>query len=434
MSKDWRSYAEDLKGFITEDYRGMFRPAGGAFLHPFLTPGSSSYDDVLWDWDSWWSNVALAQVLEDQADEAAKEEARQYERGNILNFLEFTHPFTGWMPIVVNRGNGEPYRHTSVLNSNMHKPCLAQHAAFLVKRDGGDASWLREGIEKLMRFVNCYHGHYRHLPTGLMYWKNDHGVGVDDDPGSYGRPDNSCASIYLNCLMVKEFEALVYLLERLNLGEIAVQYRKDGETLKQAIQEHCWDEWTGFYYNCDILMESSEKLIEKMHHQKEGFVLHTGRPRSWECLIQRIGVWSGFMALWAGVADEEQARRVVEENYKNEKTFHAPYGVRTLSKLEKMYNLRASGNPSTWLGPIWGISNYMTWSGLLRYGYEEEARDLAQKTVQLFGQDLEKHGALHEYYTPENGEAVLNHGFQNWNYLVMNMIAWLEGRPHIHEF
>lgn len=426
-------YAKALKQFIAQDYRGMFRPKGGSFKYPFLTPGSESYADVLWDWDSWWSNIALAQVLEDQADAAAKKEAVVYERGNILNFLEFTHPFTGWMPIVVARGNGETYRHVSNLNSNMHKPCLAQHAAFLVKRDGGDAGWLREGIEKLMRFVNCYHGHYRHLPTGLMYWKNDHGIGVDDDPSTYGRPDNSCVSIYLNCLMVKEYEALIYLLEQLKLGEIAAQYRGDLSKLKAAIHEHCWDEWTGFYYSCDINMESTEKLIEKMHHQTEGFVLHVGRPRAWECLIQRIGVWSGFLALWSGIATREQAERIVNEHFKNEKTFNAPYGVRTLSKLEKMYNLRASGNPSTWLGPIWGISNYMTWSGLLGYGYEAEARELAEKTVRLFGSDLERHGALHEYYQPENGEPVLNRGFQNWNYLVLNMIAWLEGREPVRE-
>ena len=30
-----------------------------------------------------------------------------------------------------------------IYEENMHKPCLAEHAAFLVKADGGDAGWLR---------------------------------------------------------------------------------------------------------------------------------------------------------------------------------------------------------------------------------------------------------------------------------------------------
>jgi putative isomerase len=102
--------------------------------------------------------------------------------------------------------------------------------------------------------------------------------------------------------------------------------------------------------------------------------------------------------------------------------------------MEKMYNVRASGNPSSWLGPIWGISNYLTFRGFVRYGLTYEAQDLANKTIDLMSRDLKRFGALHEYYQPENGEPILNRGFQNWNYLVLNMAAWLEKRPHVEEF
>jgi putative isomerase len=63
----------------------------------------------------------------------------------------------------------------------------------------------------------------------------------------------------------------------------------------------------------------------------------------------------------------------------------------------------------------------------VRYGFRREAQDLAEKAIRLFGRDLELFGALHEYNQPENGEPILNRGFQDWNYLVMNMIYWLEG-------
>ncbi len=76
----------------------------------------------------------------------------------------------------------------------------------------------------------------------------------------------------------------------------------------------------------------------------------------------------------------------------------------------------------------------MTFRGLVTYGFEADARSLAEKTITLFGRDLEHFGALHEYYQPENGEPVLNRGFQNWNYLVLNMIAWLEDREVVAEF
>ena len=154
--------------------------------------------------------------------------------------------------------------------------------------------------------------------------------------------------------------------------------------------------------------------------------LHKGCPRHWNCLIQRIGVWSGFLAMWAGIATKEQAQQMVKEHYLNEKTFFAPYGVRTLSKMEKMYAIIKSGNPSCWLGPIWGISNYMVFEGLRLYGFVDEARDLAIKTITLFGKDIEKNGQMHEYYDPETGEGVNNPGFQNWNLLSLNMFDWLK--------
>lgn len=138
--------------------------------------------------------------------------------------------------------------------------------------------------------------------------------------------------------------------------------------------------------------------------------------------------------MWAGVATPGQAQQMVEENLLNTNTFDAPYGVRSLSKMEKMYDVRATSNPSNWLGPIWVNANYLVFRGLVKYGYQDQARVLAEKTIKLIGMDYEKHGMLHEYYLPDSGEPVMNPGFQDWNLLVLNMIAWYEGKPCVEEF
>ena len=118
----------------------------------------------------------------------------------------------------------------------------------------------------------------------------------------------------------------------------------------------------------------------------------------------------------------------------NTKTFWSEHGVRTLSKLEKMYSIKKTGNPSCWLGPIWGVSNWMCFEGLVKYGYEKEAALLAEKTIALFGRDIIECGEMHEYYNPDIYAGVNNQGFQNWNLLVNNMIAWIEKRPVVWEF
>lgn len=418
-----QKYIDALRSYMRKDYREMYREKGGIFPYGFLTPGSPSYGDVLWDWDSYFSNVALKQILADAG--ADNNEALAYERGCILNYLSFTDS-DGFIPVMIARNsNPAGLRPKDIYKENMHKPILAQHAAFLARSDNGDAEWLRNDFQKLQYHINNYLNHHRHRPTGLFYWQTDKMIGVDNDPCTFYRPDGSSASIYLNCLMVKELEAMAYLSGQLGMKDAAALYESEREKLVNSIREHCYDERDGFFYNVDINLREVKF--------SEGEFYHRGMSRHWECLIQRIDVWSGFMALWAGIATEEQAARVVER-YRDRKSFNCEAGIRTLSAQEKMYRVAASNNPSCWLGPVWGISNYLTFRGLLKYGYVDEARELCEKTIRLFGRDIIRFGVMHEYYSPDDGEPVMNPGFQNWNMLVLNMIYWYEGKEYIQEF
>ena len=80
------------------------------------------------------------------------------------------------------------------------------------------------------------------------------------------------------------------------------------------------------------------------------------------------------------------------------------------------------------------MSNYLAFEGLLKYGFENEARELAQKTIELLGGDIEACGDMHEYYDPDTGAPIYNQGFQSWNFLVINMIAWLKTGKHMYVF
>ena len=428
-------YKEICRTYIYKEMKGMYREAGGSLPYPFLAPGSKQYLDMLWDWDSWLSNVALRQILLEKGREKDRDEALKYEQGCVLNALSYGG-MDGWIPIWIERDAPSREEMLSTRNpwkSNMHKPCLAQHAAFIVKNRKGDAEWLREDFYYLQAFVNKYLNYHQHQATGLMYWETDEAIGVDNDPSTFYRPDASSGSIFLNCLMYKELQAMDYLAQCLSLNEIASFYNKEAQELLENIREHCWDPRDGFYYSVDLNLRPLEKPdIDSMEAGK--LYLHTGQPRSYHCLIQRFSVWSGFMALWSGAASKEQAALMVERHFHDSTSFNSASGIRSLSPLEKMYDTRGSGNPSSWLGPVWINVNYLVFRGLVNYGYEDEARELAEKTILLLGRDIERFGAMHEYYLPENGEPVLNRGFQNWNFLVLNMAAWLDGKDVIREF
>lgn len=430
-----KKYKQICREYIYKEMKGMYREPGGALKYPFLAPGSSQYLDMLWDWDSWLSNVALRQILLEKGNEKDRDQALKYEQGCILNSLSYGG-MDGWIPIWIERDAPSREEMLSTRNpwkSNMHKPTLAQHAAFIVQDMNGDAEWLRDEFYYLQAFVSKYLNYHRHTPTGLIYWQTDEAIGVDNDPSTYYRPHGSSGSIFLNALMYKELQAISYLATCLSLTDISTYYKKEADILIKNIREHCWDQRDGFYYSVDLNLLPIEKpQIDSL--KSNNFFLHVGQPRTYHCLIQRFSVWSGFMAMWANVATPEQAKIMVEYHFNDTTSFNSLSGIRTLSPLEKMYDTRASGNPSSWQGPIWINVNYLVFKGLINYGFDNEARELAEKTIILLGRDFERFGALHEYYLPDNGEPVLNKGFQNWNYLVLNMAAWLDNMTVISEF
>ena len=416
---EMKKYIEIIKNYSKDAYKWITRDPKGTLKHPFIVPGKP-YPYQLWDWDSWLTDVATRQIILDNGGEGM-EKYTEYERGCIINFLEHTDE-SGNMPILVD-GEGEVVFLKNC--KNMHKPCLAQHLAFILGVTDNDVSWLSaEHIDALERFMARYKREYRHAETGLYRFLDDTAIGVDNDPSIFYRPFGSTASIYLNCLMYKELLAVEYIFRVLGDGAKANYYKAEAEELKANIRSELWDERNGMYYSADI----------SLYPVNPDEWLHSGKPRHWNSLIMRIDEWSGFLAMWAGIATPEEAERMVRENMLNEKTFWSRYGVRSLSKCEKMYKIWQSGNPSCWIGPIWGNANYMCWRALLDYGYEAEARELAVRTVELFGKGIEEHGDMHEYYDPDTGAGVHNLSFQSWNLLVNNMIAWLEGNERIVEF
>ena len=415
-------YIEQLKQYIADTACRMTREPSGRLGHPYIVPcapDSPYYSSTLWDWDSWLTGIVMGQL---EADSGRPGAFVAYERGSVLNFLDLCTE-DGTMPICVKpEGELRPGYPGKAL-TNMHKPVLAQQAAALVQRNGGDTGWIAPYFPRLRAFLNCYLTRHRHAETGLLFWQDDFAVGVDNDPSVFYRPAGSCGSIYLNCLMVRELLAFGYLMEMSGDMKEANAWRGRAQDLADAVNRWCWDERDGTYYSVDFNL---------LPVNPDGW-LHSGAPRDYPCVIMRIDNWSSFLPLWAGIAPADRAARVVER-LREERTFACRAGVRTLSRLEKMYDLRATNNPSNWRGPVWGVSNYLVFSGLLKYGYEEDARALAEKTIRLFGRDLEMNGCLHEYYHPDTGMPIVTHNFQNWNFLVLNMIAWLEGRRFMDTF
>lgn len=425
--KDTAGYYEGIKAYIARNVDRVFKSPGKRFKYPFIDPGSI-YDGNLWDWDTFWTVYALMAYEKTVDDGGFREKLLRGARGNVLNFLEFQLE-DGYIPMMVSNNtqgeDEEPYllrKHREGVILNMHKPFLCQQAC-LVSGLEGSFEWLGDHAGRLERYFECYDRYYLNRKCGLYVWADDVMIGMDNDPATFGRPRFSTANVFLNAFMVMELRSMAKILSALGRKEAADGYLKKAGALSAAIQRECYDRRDRFFYSVDVDIKT---------RSYDWF--HKGLGVFWNTLPIKVRAWTGFIPLYAGIATEEQAESIIRLHMNDRETFYSDFGVRSLALDEKMYNLEATNNPSNWLGPIWLVVNYVAFRSLLNYGYKKEAGELCRRTLALLGEDLAKTGSLHEYYSPETGEPVMNPGFLNWNMLAVNMVLELEGEAPAYDF
>lgn len=403
-----------IERYIMENVDGVLKSPRSFIRYPFIDPGSV-YDGNVWDWDTYWSVYGLLGI----SDILPKEKLERivvHAKGNVLNFLDHQMP-DGYIPMMIEVADWpEPYLNLMRKRGarmNMHKPFLCGQIA-LISRFTGDWSWAAGFEDGLERYFDCYDREFYNGNCGLYVWIDDIMIGMDNDPASFGRPKSSTANIFLNGFMAEELARMSEYLTHMGKADRAAEYKRKREELIAAIQAECWDRRDRFFYSVDVDVKT-----------RKFDWFHQGLGVFWKTLPIKIRTWSGFIPMWAGFATAEQAAALAGHMF-DPGTFDSDYGVCTLAKDEKMFNLAPTNNPSNWLGPIWLVANYVVFRGLLNYGYRREAERMCERSVRLLAGDLEKTGSLHEFYDPFTGAPIMNGGFINWNILALNMLRELD--------
>jgi putative isomerase len=415
------AYAASLREYIRSQADVILKEPTHFLKYPFVDPGSI-YDGNLWDWDSFWAVYALLNLA---PSEEEQECYLRFAKGNVHNFMDHQME-DGYIPMMIAKSDSEePYlieKHRQGTILNMHKPFLCQQIA-LISGVSDDFEWMRRYADPLEAYFACYDKHYYHTHTGLYVWADDVMIGMDNDPATFGRPRFSTANTYLNAFMVSELQSMAIISGKLGREDREAHYRSKADTLAEAVRSECWDKRDQFFYSVDVDIQT---------RPYDWF--HKGLGVFWKTLPIKIRTWTGFIPLWSGIADPSQAAFLAKMHAVDKNTFCSPYGILSLARDEKMYDVSATNNPSNWLGPIWIVVNYVVFRGLMNYGFREEAGAVCRGTVELLGQDLERTGTLHEYYDPESGEPVMNGGFLNWNLLVLNMVDEWNGKEPLSKF
>jgi len=411
-----RAAAQPLLEYFKGTAPQLLRPAQGPLKYPSIAPSlpGKQYSTQLWDWDTLWTTRGLFAFAKTMNDTQLHGEIADHAKGSLLNFLDYQSP-EGRLPIVipVMGASGGKTTYKAPNFENQAKPVMGQ-LALLISDEVASVDWLRESFERLLRFHDSW-VLGNETGTGLLVWGDDVAIGNDNDPTTFGRPFFSSANLLLNCLFYEDLRAVQILSKRLGRdAEEQASMQARTTKLGAAIQQQCWDARDAFYYTVDVQCE--DRRAELLPEVRRGMAM------SWSTIPLRFQVFTGFLPMWCGLASKEQAAAMVQRNYLSDDRFRASHGVRSLSKLEPMYSMEFSSNPSNWLGPVWIIVNYLAWKGLERYGFHAEADALAGKTVALLAADLKRNGSLNEYYHPDTGAALSHKGFIDWNLLVLEMI------------
>jgi glycogen debranching enzyme len=138
-------------------------------------------------------------------------------------------------------------------------------------------------------------------------------------------------------------------------------------------------------------------LVERLWDERRGLFVDEAQPGN---LRPAPVTWASLAPLALPDLPEPIGRRLVEEHLLDEREFLTPVAPPSVSISEPSYDPTGGRGPIRryWRGPTWINSTWLTWLGLRRLGYLEEADRLAAGAIAAVARS-----GLREYYDPRDG-------------------------------
>jgi glycogen debranching enzyme len=412
-----------------------------------------------WNWDSGFIAIGLATFDEKRAQREVLQLLRtQWKNGMIAHVIfnpEAKTYFPGpdvWQSERSKSGpvdkNGKPV----ATSGHTQPPVLALAARKVYERSSDPAQslkFLKEAYPRLKKYQEFFYKHRDIDGDGLIYTVHPWETGRDNGPEwvnlmskielgwqpVYERRDTKIVDASERPTK-EQYDRFVYLVE------LYRQNKYDPKKIEEKSPFLAQDVLMNallYRSNEDLLWAAKElhsrtrsldtkRSLEKDMKQIEGWMEKTrggfeklwddkkGLFYSWDVKSDRridINSVATFLPLFAGVASEDQARRLVEEHLENTEEYALEYPVPSTAKNESKY----FDPKKYWLGPAWINTNWMIIRGLERYGYTDLAQELEKKTL-----DLVKKTGFFEYFNANTGAGCGGDDFSWTAALVLDLI------------
>jgi alpha,alpha-trehalase len=355
ISKHW----DKLRRYQPED-NGTIIGLPNAFIIPSADPRASFNFEEQYYWDSYFTALGML----DKGHE-------EIVTGMLENLLHLLRRF-GMVP-----NASRMY-----MMSRSQPPLLTSFIFMIYERYGKSEEWLAEHMavaEQEYRHVWMSDRHpYWHLVDKGLNRYYDINVLHDLAEAESGwdmtpRFERKCLDylpVDLNSLLYKYETDFARTCEILGDKKTAKEWLKRADIRRQAMNNLMWGRLRGFYFDYNF---------EK----------------------QELGsVWSlaGFYPMWAGLANEDQARTMVDNLLKFEKRGGLTTTTRPLIDMSIFGSL-----PTQWAYPNgWAPLHYFVIEGLRRYGYHDDADRISRKWLRANLDWFVRHGEFIEKYNVVN--------------------------------
>ena len=241
-------------------------------------------------------------------------------------------------------------------------PPLFAWAEWRYYRHTGDASRLPAVLPALAKYYDWI-GANRPGIRGLPRQSNL-GSGMDNSPRhGLGWVDLAAQQAHA-ALTISRIAAQLRDLQRQRY------YAREYTRLRDAIEQHCWDDHDMIYYDLD---ENGERVTVK--------------------------TVAAFWPLLAGIPGPERVKLLVGHLGSGDEFLRA-HRVPTLSADHPDYSPRGD----YWRGAVWAPTNFMVVKGLETCGHHDEARLIALNHITMMSRVFKATGTIWENYAPDSAE------------------------------
>jgi hypothetical protein len=182
----------------------------------------------------------------------------------------------------------------------------------------------------------------------------------------------------LTLMIIKEMHCLSAMADELGKKKEAKDWLNKADKTSDLINRKMWDENSKFFYS--INMKDHTFFFMERDLKRQEII--------------------GFLPLWAHATDKERADLLVKALTDTTK-FWRKFGVPTLSADDEWYSPYVD-YCCKWNGPVWLLWDYMVFDGLVNYGYNDLAIQLADKMILAVTEQLSKNHNYWESYSPDN--------------------------------